>query len=112
MVDSNIATVSITINVTVDDQDSDGIINVNDNCILVANPEQRDTDNDGFGNACDPDFDNTLIVNAGDLSYLKSMFFTADPHADLDGSGSVNAADLAILKSFFFKSPGPSGLVP
>ena len=43
---------------------------------------------------------------------MKSMFFTADPHADLDGSGTVNAADLAILKSFFFKAPGPSGLVP
>ncbi len=112
MVDSNPATVSITINVTVEDQDSDGIIDVSDNCILVANPEQRDTDGDGFGNYCDPDFDNTLVVNAGDLAYLKSMFFTADPHADLDGSGYVNAADLAILKSFFFKAPGPSGLVP
>ena len=94
------------------DTDSDGLLDGADNCILVANSTQRDTDGDGFGNICDPDFDGNLVVNAADLSYLKSMFFTADPHADLDGSGVVNAGDLAILKSFFFNAPGPSGLVP
>ena len=94
------------------DTDNDGITDDIDNCILVENADQRDTDIDGFGNICDPDFDGDLIVNAGDLSYLKSKFFTADPLADLDGSGTVNAGDLAILKSFFFKPPGPSGLAP
>ena len=94
------------------DSDSDGLIDSKDNCILVPNPAQRDTDSDGYGNYCDPDFDNNLTVNAGDLGYLKSQFFTADPDADLDGSGSVSAGDLAILKSFYFKSPGPSGLLP
>ncbi|MBE9563853.1 MAG: thrombospondin type 3 repeat-containing protein, partial [Proteobacteria bacterium] len=94
------------------DSDSDGLIDSKDNCILVPNPAQRDTDTDGYGNYCDPDFDNNLIVGAGDLGYLKSKFFTADPHADLDGSGTVSAVDLAILKSFYFKPPGPSGLVP
>ena len=94
------------------DSDSDGLIDSKDNCILVANPAQRDTDADGYGNYCDPDFDNNLMVNASDLSYLKSTFFTADPDADLDGSGSVSAADLAILKSFYFNLPGPSGLQP
>ena len=94
------------------DSDSDGLIDSRDNCILVPNPAQRDTDTDGYGNYCDPDFDNNITVNAADLGYLKSQFFTADPDADLDGSGSVSAGDLAILKSFYFKSPGPSGLVP
>ena len=94
------------------DSDSDGLIDSKDNCILVANPAQRDTDTDGYGNYCDPDFDNNLMVNASDLSYLKSTFFTADPDADLDGSGSVSAGDLAILKSFYFELPGPSGLQP
>ena len=94
------------------DSDSDGLIDSKDNCILVPNPAQRDTDTDGYGNYCDPDFDNNLMVNASDLSYLKSTFFTADPDADLDGSGSVSAADLAILKSFYFNLPGPSGLQP
>lgn len=94
------------------DTDNDGVFDSIDNCTLVSNPVQRDTDSDGFGNICDPDFDNTLVVNASDLAYLKSVFFTTDPHADLDGSGVVNAGDLAILKSMFFGPPGPSGLVP
>jgi hypothetical protein len=94
------------------DSDGDGLIDSKDNCILVPNPAQRDTDTDGYGNYCDPDFDNNLMVNASDLSYLKSTFFTADPDADLDGSGSVSAGDLAILKSFYFELPGPSGLQP
>jgi hypothetical protein len=43
---------------------------------------------------------------------MKSVFFTADPDADLNGDDNVNAADLAILKDMFFDAPGPSGLVP
>ena len=94
------------------DSDRDGVIDRKDNCTLVSNPAQRDTDGDRYGNYCDPDFNGDLIVNAGDLGYLKTKFFTPDPHADLNGDGIVNAGDLAILKSFFFKPPGPSGLVP
>lgn len=97
---------------TTNDTDGDGIVDSLDNCTLVYNPPQRDTDSDGFGNDCDPDFDNNLVVNAADLAYFKTKFFTSDPDADLNGNGVVNAADLAILKTFFFKPPGPSGLAP
>ena len=100
-----------TINITVlSDTDADGIPDANDNCTLQPNPSQRDTDGDGFGNWCDPDFDNNGIVNAADLAFFKTKFFTTDPDPDLTGDGIVNAADLAILKAFFFKAPGPSGL--
>lgn len=107
--------------VQVVDTDGDGILDDADNCILVANgpnePDaggniQLDTDSDGYGNICDPDFDNNLVVNASDLAYFKTKFFSSDPDADLNGDGVVNAADLAILKTMFFKPPGPSGLVP
>ena len=94
------------------DTDGDGIVDSADNCTLVANPAQRDTDNDGYGNYCDPDFNGDLVVNAGDLAYMKSVFLTPDPDADLNGDGSVNAGDLAILKTFFFGPPGPSGIIP
>lgn len=97
------------------DSDGDAKGDNSDNCTLQPNTLQRDTDQDGYGNYCDPDFDNNLIVNAADLAYLKSRFFATDPngiHADLNGDGVVNAADLAILKSFFFKPPGPGGLAP
>ena len=103
------------------DTDGDGIADALDNCILAPNgpliPDaggnsQRDTDGDNYGNVCDPDLDNDLIVNAADLALFKLLFFSSDPNADFDGSGTVNAADLAILKTMFFGPPGPSGLVP
>lgn len=94
------------------DTDGDGVIDDSDNCILKANPPQRDTDSDGYGNYCDPDFNNDLIVNAADLGYLKSNFFSNDQDADLNGDGMVNAGDLAILKLFFFQPPGPSYFWP
>jgi hypothetical protein len=83
-----------------------------DNCTQIPNPLQRDTDFDQYGNFCDPDFDNDLIVNFADLAYIRANFFSTDPDADLNGDGIVNFADLAIVKSMFFGPPGPSGLVP
>jgi hypothetical protein len=97
---------------SIPDSDADKILDTMDNCTQVANLIQRDTDSDGYGNTCDPDFDNNLIVNASDLAFFKTKFFTADVDADLNGDNVVNAADLAILKTMFFKPPGPSGLVP
>jgi len=103
------------------DQDSDGIADSQDNCILVANgpliPDaggnsQLDTDGDNYGNICDPDFDNNLVVGASDLAYFKPKYFSGDPLADLNGDGVVAGADLAILKVMFFGPPGPSGLAP
>lgn len=94
------------------DADNDGIEDSADNCLLAANPSQIDSDVDGFGNACDPDFNNDGVVNVADLAIMKSAFFSADPNADLNDDGVVSFEDLAIMKSFFFGPPGPSGSVP
>ncbi len=45
--------------VTFADDDADGIIDINDNCLGLINPDQLDDDNDGVGNMCD-------ICNGGD----------------------------------------------
>lgn len=96
---------------TVVDSDGDGIPDSQDNCTLVANPDQRDSDGDNFGNLCDGDLDNNGIVNAIDLGRFKTFIGRTGPGlaADLDGNGIVNSVDLVIFKRLFGKPPGPSG---
>lgn len=93
------------------DADQDTVQDIVDNCTLVPNVDQRDTDEDGFGNACDPDLNNDGIVNAADVGELRSAFFNigTDLDADFNGDNVVNVLDLAIMKQYFFLPPGPSG---
>lgn len=93
------------------DDDTDGIPNITDNCADVANADQRDTDGDNIGNACDPDVNapNDCAVNFADLNVYKANFFAAgDLDTDNNGDGSTNFADLNIVKAYFFGQPGPS----
>ena len=96
------------------DSDEDGVFDSTDNCTLLANPTQYDSNGDGFGNRCDADLNNDCIVNAVDLGIFKTVFFTSNGDADLNGDGIVNAVDLGVLKSLFFTPPGPnaSGTCP
>ena len=48
------------------DDDNDGVLDVADNCPLVANANQLDTDADGLGNACDTDDDNDGVLDIYD----------------------------------------------
>jgi hypothetical protein len=93
------------------DSDEDRIVDSVDNCLNLPNPDQRDTNVDGFGNLCDPDLNNDLRIDFADLAEMKRVFFTSDPDADLNGDLKVDFADLAIQKQMFFGPPGPSGLV-
>ncbi|MEL7449917.1 MAG: hypothetical protein AAFN78_11960 [Pseudomonadota bacterium] len=90
------------------DSDGDGIADDTDNCTLVANPDQRDTNGDLIGNICDADLSNNCSISFEDLGIMKSVFFTTDADADLNGNGSVSFDDLGLLKAAFFGPPGPS----
>ncbi len=89
------------------DSDGDGVADDIDNCTLVENADQRDTDLDGFGNICDADLNNDCVANVVDLGLLRTVFFTGDPDADFNGDGVVNVIDLGILRTLFFQAPGP-----
>lgn len=91
-----------------DDQDQDGVTNGDDNCTNIPNPDQRDTDQDGYGNVCDADLDNNGFVSFGDLDLFRSRFGTGDPDADFDGSGFVSFGDLEIFRRLFGHAPGPA----
>jgi len=91
--------------------DGDDRAAIEDNCILEANADQRDTDGDGFGNVCDADFSNDCNVNFADLGILKEAFFQPDTtDTDMDGDGNTNFTDLGTFKAHFFAPPGPSGI--
>ena len=102
--------IDLDISSTIPDTDEDGVDDPDDNCLLIVNADQLDTDGDGYGNACDADFDNTCNVNAVDLGLFRTAFFSADALYDLSGDGIVNVSDLGLLRTMFFQPPGPSGV--
>ena len=90
------------------DTDGDGVADDTDNCTLVANADQRDTNGDNIGNICDADLSNNCTISFEDLGIMKSVFFTDNADADLNGNGSVSFDDLGLMKAAFFGTPGPS----
>ncbi|WP_394974944.1 thrombospondin type 3 repeat-containing protein [uncultured Croceitalea sp.] len=73
-----------------DDDDNDGVLDVDDNCPLVGNSNQLDTDGDGFGEPCD---------NCPDIFNIDQADFDNDGigdscETDIDNDGVLNEFDL------------------
>ena len=51
-----------------DDDDADGVLDDQDNCICAPNPGQEDFDLDNWGDYCDPDDDNDLSADTEDCA--------------------------------------------
>merc|ERR1719510_2073609 len=74
------------------DADNDKLLNEQDNCMLVFNPDQQDADGDGRGDVCQDDFDadgtddyldtcpNNSRIYATDFRTYQTVVL--DPHGD------------------------------
>jgi len=99
------------------DSDGDGIPDAADNCTERPNESQRDTDLDGYGNVCDPDFTNDGTVGGPDFLVLAKVPLGAElgdaayrPEVDMTGDGEYGASDYVLYSSMANKGRGPSGL--
>ena len=97
------------------DADGDGTRDEWDNCAGLANPSQRDTNEDGLGNNCDADYDNDNVVGLTDFGALRAAFGTItgdagfNPDIDSDDDGAIGLTDFGLLRATFGSAPGPGG---
>jgi len=91
--------------------DSDGL----DNCTAVANPGQRDDDQDGYGNLCDFDHDQNCVAGGTDISATFTNLAVAAPWVpptmgrfDVDENGAIGGTDISTVFTNLTVAPGPS----
>ena len=109
--------------------DGDGIPDSNDNCITTQNGPfggacsaqqdglnaQNPNEPDGYGVACDTDFNNNGATDAADLGVMliaATGVASMDVHTDLNCNGAADGSDLGVtlIDALGIAAiPGPSG---
>lgn len=75
----------------------------------IASSDQRDTDADAIGNACNGAFNGDCNVNFVDLAGKKSEFLHSGKlEEDMNGDGTVNFSDLGLTKASYSRATGPA----
>jgi hypothetical protein len=98
------------------DADGDGLCDDGDNCLDAANPSQIDSNRDGFGNACDADYDDDGVVGTPDQLVFAGAFGAREgeaafrAEADANDDAVIGIPDFLLLGAHFGGPPGPSGL--
>ncbi|MEM7411014.1 MAG: HEAT repeat domain-containing protein [Myxococcota bacterium] len=97
------------------DTDGDGMVDLADNCALTPNaaPDDCDSDGDGYGNACDADFNGDFLETGGDLGPFITAIGNNEIAADHNCDGLVSGGDIAPFIAELQdadQEPGPSGL--
>jgi hypothetical protein len=103
------------------DGDGDGIADAFDNCPLVANSDQLNTDAantalnrpgaDAFGDACDDDIDGDGYTNVQETTppLVENMLLYCDiMRANLDGDHAVTILDMTVLAGHFLDQVPPA----
>lgn len=98
------------------DLDEDEVWDPDDNCLVVANADQEDPDGDGYGLACDADYNQDAVVDEVDFEIFKASYLSREGDdryseaIDHDGSGRIHLRDFIAFKALQRAGPGPSGL--
>ena len=71
------------------DYDLDGVLDHSDNCLVDANPDQKDSDHDGVGDACVFDMDQDGVIDDND----NCVSAKNASQTDTDGDGLGDACD-------------------
>ncbi len=99
------------------DLDEDGVGDECDVCLEISDPLQLDSDADGFGNACDGDYNDDGQVTRDDFVLLSAVWNVRlgeagyEERFDADGDGWIGGpADLALVsRSLASPAAGPTG---
>lgn len=96
------------------DGDGDGVPDVSDNCSNVPNahPANCDSDQDGYGNLCDGDYNGDAVHSGSDIAPFIALVGAGSLLADTNCDGVASGGDIGPFIGVLSGSgaPGPSGL--